>query len=191
MIPCVLRLLQGVGRLVQRVNQLDEEAGDALFNIYSCIFKYEQGVGGSGIGSKEESSAAITRDMSMGLRFCRLYLQQDSVVAAELKGYLSSMAKSPGQGGGIGLTASPGVFSSLVPSIIKLKSTAGILLFDLCTAIPKKLMTDICSEEVWALGRIETTAAADELDVLTYRRDDDRYFYHYLSLSLPFNLPHL
>merc|ERR1712070_764676 len=48
-IPCVLRLLQGVGRLMSRLSQLDEESGVSLFTIYSSIFK--EGGGGGGGGS--------------------------------------------------------------------------------------------------------------------------------------------
>ena len=158
MVPCVLKLLQGVGRLMSRVSQLDEESGMHLYDMYTSIFLKDAQHGGN------------SGSTPMGLRFCDLYLQQDSIVMAELKGYLTSMARNPNQASGLGLTTGPGVFTSLIPSISKLKAAAGYLLFDLCTALPKKLLREVYSyDETWAVGKIDNadkTAGGDMNDEL-------------------------
>ena len=179
MVPCVLKLLQGVGRLVSRVTQLDEESGLSLYHIYSSIFMKEgkDTTVGSGIGTVGNiNSSSPASSSSIGLKYCSLYLQQDSIVMAELKGYLTSMAKNPSQATGLSLTTGPGVFTSLIPSISKLKATTGFLLFDLCTALPRKLLKEVYTyEDTWAVGKIDgskrTSAKGDpndDLDPATY-----------------------
>jgi len=106
---------------------------------------------------------------SAGLQFSALLLQQDTIAAAELRSYLASLAKNPGQTS-VHLSANPGVFSSVIPSISKLKSSAGCLLFDLCTALPRKLIADIAVEEIWSMGKIDATNSGD---VASYRVADD------------------
>ena len=174
MVPCVLKLLQGVGRLVSRVSQLDEESGLCLYNIYSSIFLKDN----TKDTSISTSHSSMDSSSSIGLKFCSLYLQQDSIVMAELKGYLTSMAKNPSHATGLTLTTGPGVFTSLIPSISKLKAMAGFLLFDLCTALPRKLLTEVYTyEDTWAVGKIDGSVKksggakgdpSDELDPSTY-----------------------
>ena len=94
---------------------------------------------------------------------------------AELKGYLTSMAKNSGQASGLSLATNPGVFTSLIPSISKLKATTGYLLFDLCTALPRKLLREVHTyEDTWAIGKIDINQRGtggdpnDELDPAAY-----------------------
>ena len=62
MVPCVLKLLQGVGRLMSRVSQLDEESGMHLYDMYASIFMKDAQHGGN------------SGSTPMGLKFCDLYL---------------------------------------------------------------------------------------------------------------------
>lgn len=163
LLPCVLRLLQAVGRLVQRVAQLDEETGLALYTLYTIMFKdtaLERSY------SQNDLAAGVP---SLGAQLCGLLLQQDSTAAAELRGYLSSLAKNPGQTS-VHLSAGPGVFSSVMPSITKLRSSAGSLLFDLCTALPRKLLVDVSSEDSWSVGRL---ASGSDAETASFRADDN------------------
>jgi hypothetical protein len=148
LLPCVLRVLQSVGRLVQRVFQLDEESCLALHLILSTIYK-----DGTSLDRTSQSDL-LSANSSLGISFCYLFLQQDLTASTEFRGFISSLARNPNQTS-VRLTTSPGVFSSAIPSINKLKMASGCLLFDLCTAFPRKLVSDVSSDEVWAVGKLE------------------------------------
>lgn len=144
LLPCILRVLQSVGRLVQRVFQLDEESCLALHLILSTIYR----------DGNSLDRTSLSANSSLGTSFCYLFLQQDLTASTEFKGFISSLARNPNQTS-VRLTTSPGVFNSAIPSINKLKMASGCLLFDLCTAFPRKLVSEVSSDEVWAVGKLE------------------------------------
>jgi len=147
LLPCVLRVLQSVGRLVQRVFQLDEESSLSLHSILSVVFK-----DGSTL-DRSNQSEMLSTNSSLGVSFCTLLLQQDLTTSTEFRGFVSSLARNPNQAS-VRLTTTPGVFSPAIPSINKLKTAAGCLLFDLCTALPRKLLSDVGSDEIWGIGKL-------------------------------------
>ncbi len=71
---------------------------------------------------------------------CHL-LHSNPAQALELKSFLSSFSSRH---------TSHTVFSSLSPSLARFKSSAGALLFDLCTSAPEKMMGELAGEDdVW------------------------------------------
>ena len=52
----------------------------------------------------------------------------------------------------INVTFLRSVFSSVSTPIARLKASAGALLFDLCTAAPDKMVSDLRMDEVWCYG---------------------------------------
>jgi hypothetical protein len=56
------------------------------------------------------------------------------------------------------------IFSSINVPLLRLKASAGSLLFDLCTSIPDKVIADLASEDVWA--SVDTTKNAIDESLL-------------------------
>ena len=156
MIPCVLRILQSSGRLVQRIIELEEESSAALFYTFNSLFR-------DNFPDKSFSHSIESNAISPGLTFVNLYLQQEIKTSAELKSYLASLAKNPGQTN-VQISSSPSVFSSVVPSISKLKLASGGLLFDICTALPRKLCKDIYSDDIWGVGKLTSSDLISTLE---------------------------
>jgi hypothetical protein len=135
-------------------------------------------------------SAVSAVSISVGTQFTSLYLQQDGTAAAELKGFLSAQARNPSQTS-VHLSSNPGVFSlftpspklsqlnpkmypgvfsSVIPSVSKLRAAAGALLLDLCTALPRKLLVDVASEDSWAVGKLSSSS---DSEAVSYRADEN------------------
>jgi hypothetical protein len=93
---------------------------------------------------------------SVGAIFTSCWLQADLGAASELRAFLSASASHH---------ASQSVFAPVNAPLARLKSTAGALLFDLCTTAPEKMLADLHTEDVWAQGSQSKGSGGGDADL--------------------------
>lgn len=156
MVPGALRALQAVGRLTRKLRELESIAAESLGDLATTIFKdvaIDRAVAlitshhqlQQAAGSSAPPSAGIA-SMGVGSIFANCILQSDLSAASELRSFLNASASHH---------ASQTVFAAVNAPLVRLRATAGALLFDLCTAAPEKMLTDLHTEDVWAQGGLE------------------------------------
>jgi hypothetical protein len=135
LITCTLRALQAAGRLSRRFQEINEVAQELLIEISSILFR-DQSI-------EKVIANCINNNSSIGAGFASYLLSNDPNATSEMRRFIASSSHT---------MITQNIFSSVSLPLSKLKSSAGSLLFDLCTSIPDKVLSDLSNEDIWASG---------------------------------------
>lgn len=136
-VPAALRSLQAAGRLSRRMRELDFIALDICADLSAVLFKdsfISQGL------DRAVASAVSNPMAQVSSVFAAHVLHGNLSATSELKSFLAASASRH---------ATQTVFAAVSPALSRLKSSAGALLFDLCTSAPEKYLQSLSTEDVW------------------------------------------
>ena len=136
LVPCTLRALQATGRLSRRLNEINDAAQELLIELSSQLFR-DQSI-------DKIISSSLKNNSSVGAGFASYLLTNDPNAFSEMRRFIASSSSHT--------TIAQNIFASINSPLLRLKSSAGSLLFDLCTSIPDKVIADLANEDVWASG---------------------------------------
>jgi hypothetical protein len=152
LVTCSLRALQTAGRLSKRIRELETISTEALGNLSTALFrditldKSLQAISqGQGLSNPNPNSSSSSSSNSVGALFACVTLQNNPSASSELKSFFVASASHH---------ASQTVFASVSAPLSRLKTAAGALLFDLCTAGPERMVRDLNTEDVWGQGAL-------------------------------------
>lgn len=136
LVPSTLRALQAAGRLSRRLDEINDAAQELLMELSSQLFR-DQSI-------DKVISTCIKTNTSVGAGFASYVLTNDPNATSEMRRFIASSSSHT--------TIVQNIFSSINAPLLRLKSSAGSLLFDLCTSIPDKVIADLAGEDIWASG---------------------------------------
>ena len=148
LVPSTLRALQAAGRLSRRLDEINEAAQELLIELSSLLFR-DQSI-------DKIISTCVKSSTSVGAGFASYVLTNDPNTTSEMRRFIASSSSHS--------NIAQNIFSSINVPLLRLKSSAGSLLFDLCTSIPDKVIADLASEDVWA--SVDTTKNAIDESLL-------------------------
>jgi hypothetical protein len=132
LLPCALRALQAVGRMLKRVKDLENIASSLLLTVHNNLSRDQ---------SIEKAIAnALSTGQSISGAYIAYTMQQDFASSSELRSFLTASTS---------MKASHTIFSSVNSSMMKYKVSAGMMLIDLCTGIPEKVLANLHADDVW------------------------------------------
>lgn len=175
LVTCALRALQTAGRLSKRIRELETLAAEALGDLSAALFRdvpldkslqaISQGQGLSIPSPTPTFASSSSTSNSVGALFACVTLQNNPSASSELKSFFVASASHH---------ASQTVFASVSAPLSRLKTAAGALLFDLCTAGPERMVRDLNTEDVWCQGAIEYgSSGTDSSEVLSIHLTDN------------------
>lgn len=143
LLQCALRSLQATGRLMKRIHELESIIINLFTNLYNTLYR-------DGLTADKAIdkciNLALANHTSIATQYVVYILQQDVSLSSELRSFLSTSTS---------LHASHTLLSNVFIPISKCKVSSALLLFDLATSIPDKVLADLFADEVWT-SNLET-----------------------------------
>jgi hypothetical protein len=131
-LQCALRSLQASGRMIKRVKDLESLAMNSLASLLGSLFRDQS--------LERAVLIAVTNSGGVCVQYGAFVLQQDFTTSSELRSFLTASTS---------LKATHTIFGSVIAPLSRLKVVSGSLLFDLCSAVPEKVLNGLYAEDVW------------------------------------------
>eukprot|EP01038_Epipyxis_sp_PR26KG_P010065 gene10065-13525_t len=151
LITTAFRALQAVGRFIKKFQEIEKVTKDSLIDLNNNLFNNNNNNHNNSSNNNNNSvidQIISNNQMNIGSYYTCLLIQQDIHASSELKSFLIAASSSSHH-------LSQNIFSNVNNSLLKLKASAGHLLFNLCIELPEKIVSNLSSEDVWAMNSHE------------------------------------
>ena len=149
-IVCALHSLQAVGRLIKQINSIELITKNMLLLLLNNNYRelsLEKSIYNI-INNIINNNNTInnTNNNKLGSAYASVILHQDYNLSSELRNFLLTSTSTSNSNQ---ISNNTIIFTNLNISLLNCKSSSGSMLYDLCTILPEKVLTELYSEHIW------------------------------------------